>query len=147
MGALPGDYRILVIDDEIPVLEVMADILVAAGWTVDAFPSPREALARIQGSRYDALVLDLYMHELPGLLVHAKVRLLDRELASRTVFVSGHFSGEELARLVPGSRFLPKPFRAEALTGMVGMALPDAPRRLSGGEPASDRRDGTSGRS
>jgi DNA-binding NtrC family response regulator len=147
MGALPSDYRILVIDDEIPVLEVMTDILAGVGWSVDAYRSPLEALTHVKGGRYDALVLDLYMQELSGLLVYAHVSFLDHELASRTVFVSGHLTSEDLARaLCATPRFLPKPFRAEALTGMVGMALPDTPRRLTAGL-ASDRRDGTSSRS
>ena len=147
MSALPSDYKILVIDDEIPVLEVMADILSAAGWTIEAYRSPLEALSHVKRGRYDALVLDLYMQELSGLLVHAHVSFLDHELAARTVFVSGHFGAEELAReLATTPRFLPKPFRAEALTGMVGMALPDTPRRFSAGF-ASNRRGGSSGRS
>lgn len=147
MAPLPSDYRILVVDDEVPVLEVMADILSAAGWSVDALASATEAFSRVKRARYDVLVVDLYMPELPGLLLHAKVKLVDRELWTRTVFVSGHFSSEELKRELSGSpRFVPKPFRSEALIGMVGMALPETPRGLSGAS-ASSRRDGTSGRS
>jgi hypothetical protein len=45
------------------------------------------------------------------------------------VFVSGHFSSEELKRELEGTpRFVPKPFRIEVLVGAVGMALPDVPR-------------------
>jgi len=147
MKPLPCDYRILVVDDEVPVLEVMADLLTGVGWTVDAQKSPLEALSRIKRTRYDALVLDLYMPELPGLLVHAKIKFIDRELSARTVFVSGHFASEELEGSLAGSpRFLPKPFRAEALIGMVGLALPEIPRSVIV-RPASSRPDGTSGRS
>ena len=32
------DYRILIVDDEKPVLEVMTEILQSAGWTVDSAP-------------------------------------------------------------------------------------------------------------
>ena len=146
MASQPQDFRILVVDDEVPVLEVMADILSAAGWTVDAIASPAEALVKVKRGRYDALVLDLYMPELPGLLRHAKLKFVDRELAQRTVFVSGHFSSDELKRALEGSpRFVPKPFRAEALLGMVGMALPEVPRNLSAAS-ASSRPAGTPGR-
>lgn len=147
MTPQPSDFRILVVDDEIPVLDVMAEILSAAGWTVDATASPTEALERIRRTRYDALVVDLSMPELPGLLLHAKVKVADRELHARTVFVSGHFGSDDLRRELEGSPwFVPKPFRAEALIGMVGMALPEIPRSVSAAS-ASVRPGGTRARS
>ncbi len=125
-------FHILVVDDEVPVLEVMADMLEGAGWRVDATPSAAVALQRVKRTRYDALVLDLYMPELPGLLLHSKLKFIDRELWTRTVFVSGHFSTEELRRSLEGTpRFVAKPFKAETLVGTVGMALPEVPRAIS----------------
>ena len=135
-------FHILVVDDEVPVLEVMAEMLEGAGWKVDAFSSAAVALQRIKRTRYDALVLDLYMPELPGLLLHSKVKFIDRELWGRTVFVSGHFSTEELRRSLEGTpRFVSKPFKSESLVGTVGMALPEVPRAISEGT-ASSRPDG-----
>ncbi len=137
----------MVVDDELSVLEVMSEMLQSAGWQVDALTNAAEAIRRVKRTRYDALVLDLYMPDLPGLLVHSKLKFIDRELWSRTVFVSGHFSTEDLRRSLEGTpRFVPKPFKSEALVGTVGMALPAVPRAVSGG-PASNRPDGTPGRS
>ncbi len=135
------EFRILVVDDEIPVLEVMADMLATAGWQVEALTNGTEALARIKRTRYDALVLDLYMPDLPGLLLHSKLKFIDRELWTRTVFVSGHFSTDDLRRSLEGTpRFVAKPFKSEALVGVVGLALPDVPRSLS--ETAASNRPG-----
>jgi CheY-like chemotaxis protein len=142
-----NEFRILVVDDEVPVLEVMAEMLEGAGWRVDALSSPAEAIQRIKRTRYDALVLDLYMPEIPGLILHSKLKFIDRELWGRTVFVSGHFSTEELRRSLEGTpRFVPKPFKSEALVGIVGMALPEVPRAISE-KAASDRPDSTPVRS
>ena len=92
------------------------------------------AIQRVKRTRYDALVLDLYMPELPGLLFHSKLKFIDRELWTRTVFVSGHFSTDDLRRSLEGSpRFVPKPFKAEALVGTVGMALPEVSRTIGEG--------------
>ena len=127
-----NEFHIIVVDDEIPVLEVMAEMLEGAGWRVDAFSNAAEALLRIKRTRYDALVLDLYMPDLPGLLLHSKLKFIDRELWTRTVFVSGHFSTEDLRRSLEGSpRFVPKPFKSDALVGTVGLALPEFPRSIS----------------
>jgi len=141
------DYRILVVDDEISVLEVMAEMLQGAGWKVDALTNGAEAVQRVKRTRYDALVLDLYMPELPGLLLHSKLKFIDRELWSRTVFVSGHFSTDDLRRSLEGSpRFVPKPFKSETLVGIVGLALPQVPRSISEGAVPT-RRDDTPVRS
>src|SRR5262245_19637588 len=135
-------FHIIVVDDERAVLEVMTEMLESAGWKVDAFSTAAEALLRIKRTRFDALVLDLYMPDLPGLLLHSKLKFIDRELWKRTVFVSGHFSTEELRRSLEGSpRFVPKPFKAETLVGVVGMALPDVPRSVSE-SAAAGRPDG-----
>lgn len=151
MGAndpvLANAFRILVVDDEVPVLEVMVEILQAAGWTVDAMSNGVEAIQRIKRSRYDALVLDLYMPDIPGLLLHSKLKFIDRELWNHTVFVSGNFSTEELRRSLESSpRFVPKPFKAETLVQTVELALPATPRALSG-EVASNRHVRTTVRS
>jgi DNA-binding NtrC family response regulator len=125
-------FHLIVVDDEISVLDVMKETLEGAGWTVDAFSTPAAALRGIKRTRYDALVLDLYMPELPGLLLHSKLKFIDRELWQRTVFVSGHFSTEDLRRSMEGSaRFVAKPFKPEALVEIVGQALPEVPRSVS----------------
>jgi CheY-like chemotaxis protein len=129
-----SDFRILVVDDEISVLEVMAEMLTTAGWSVEAVSNPVEAITKVKRNRYDALVLDLYMPDLPGLLLHSKIKFIDRELWTRTVFVSGHFSTDDLRRSLEGTpRFVPKPFKAEALLGTVGLTLPELPRRKQPG--------------
>ena len=136
------EFHIVVVDDEISVLEMMTDMLEGAGWRVDAFSSGAEALQRIKRTRYDAAVLDLYMPDIPGLLIHSKLKFIDRELWTRTVFVSGHFSTEDLRRSLEGSaRFVPKPFKSDALVGTVGLALPAVPRAVSEAA-ASGRPDG-----
>ena len=141
------DYRILVVDDEISVLEVMAEMLATAGWQVEALSNGIEALSRIKRTRYDALVLDLYMPDLPGLLLHSKLKFIDRELWTRTVFVSGHFSTDDLRRSLEGTpRFVAKPYKSEALVGVVGLALPEVPRSVSAGT-TSNRQGGTPVRS
>jgi hypothetical protein len=54
------------------------------------------------------------------------------------VFVSGHFSTEDLRRSLEGTpRFVPKPFKAEALVGTVGMALPEVSRTIGEGTASS----------
>jgi CheY-like chemotaxis protein len=125
----PSDYRILVVDDEQPVLDLMAEILGQRGWTIEAFDSPQRALRRTKMQRFDALVLDLYMPELPGMLFHAKLSLTDPQLSQRTLFVTGHFSRDELRRDLEGRAVvLLKPFEPAELVSNVERLLPPHPR-------------------
>jgi CheY-like chemotaxis protein len=123
-------FRVLVVDDEKPVLELMTDILEEADLRVQATDSPLEALRMVKLHMFDALVLDVYMPELPGMLLHAKLKFIDPELAKRTVFVSGQFSREELRNhLEKSAILLPKPFEPRTLVEAVRNILPDKPRK------------------
>jgi DNA-binding response OmpR family regulator len=59
--------RILILDDNAALLHVLALNLSAAGFTVTAFGSPREALKNIHEA--DVLVTDYHMPEMTGLEV------------------------------------------------------------------------------
>jgi CheY-like chemotaxis protein len=129
----PADFKIIVIDDEKVVLDLMADILELNGWTVEAFNSPIDGLARMKKVKFDALTLDLYMPEMPGMLVHAKLKVVDPELALHTVFVTGHFNRQELKRdLENGAHLLLKPFEPAELLDTMSKILPTAPRSANG---------------
>lgn len=122
-------FKVLIVDDEWPLLELMGDILGEAGYLITAESSPVAALDLIKRQRFDVLVQDVYMPELHGMLFHAKVKLLDRELATRTVFVSGKFSRDELKHdLEQTHRLLPKPFRPLELVQLVQNVQPTEPR-------------------
>ncbi len=134
------DYRILVVDDEVAVLETMVEMLEAAGWSIDAMTSAVEALQRIKRNKYDAMVVDLYMPDIPGLLLHSKIKFIDRDLWNRTVFVSGHFSTDDLRKSLEGSpRFVAKPFKARALIETVELTLPPTPRVFSAAASTNPR--------
>jgi len=123
------NFHVLVVDDEKPILDLVTEILNNEGWEVQATTSPLDALQIVKLHKFDALVLDVYMPELPGMLFHAKLKLLDPDLARRTVFVSGHFNRDDLREhLEQSAQFLPKPFEPEALVSTLHKVLPDKVR-------------------
>ncbi len=116
-------------DDEPAVLQVLKDMLTAMGYEPVAVASPSEALQKAKRQRFDALVLDLYMPEMSGMLFHAKLRVFDPELAEHTVFISGYVSRDELrSHLASTAAFLEKPFRAQDFAQLVRKVLPARPR-------------------
>ena len=58
--------RILIIDDEIEMCEVLKDGLEQRGFEVTARTSPTQAFAILMESRFDAAITDLNMREMNG---------------------------------------------------------------------------------
>jgi CheY-like chemotaxis protein len=131
-GPQATGYRVLIVDDERPVLELIDEVLHVNGFETLAVASPVEALKKARIQKFDALVLDLYMPEMSGMLFHAKLKVIDAELASRTVFISGYIAKEELRNHLSGNpTFLEKPFKTDDLVTMVRSVLPPVPRQVS----------------
>jgi DNA-binding NtrC family response regulator len=59
--------RILVVDDDASILGLIKAILKREGYEVDTANGGREALAKIELTAYDVIVLDLMMPEVNGL--------------------------------------------------------------------------------
>ena len=123
-------YKVLIVDDEKAVLEVVNEMLEQAGYETVAVSSPVEALKKAKRQKFDAVILDVYMPEMSGMLFHAKLRVVDSELAGRTVFMSGYVSRDELRQYLSATpTFLEKPFKSQQLSEMVSRVLPSEPRR------------------
>ena len=119
-----GVGSILVVDDEAPVRDVVAQGLVAAGYRVAVAGGPAEALRIIEaGFLPDLLLTDVRMPEMSGVELDREVRKhCDGVL---TLFMSG-YSEEILAPsgvLEEGIEFLGKPFRLPHLLKRVRSLL------------------------
>src|SRR3989442_15546013 len=73
--------RILVVDDEAPVREVLTEYFVTEGNAVEEATNGAEALTAIRGGRADHVLLDVRMPRLDGVLVLRRVRELDQNAA------------------------------------------------------------------
>jgi two-component system alkaline phosphatase synthesis response regulator PhoP len=111
--------RVLVVDDEQRIREMLRDALSEAGWEVDTAPDSAEALQRIKENLYDAAVLDFALPDMDGVQLHSEIRRLDAELADHTIFISGVGQSEERLRYFESDAggFLAKPFEVEELVG------------------------------
>lgn len=66
IGRLPTPTRVLVVDDERDVRDLVARVLRAVGYLVDEASDGQEALDHLQGERPDLVLLDLMMPGLDG---------------------------------------------------------------------------------
>ncbi len=104
--------RILVVDDEESVRDLLRDALVETGWAVDTAGTAAEALRLIKENLYDAAVLDFALPDTNGVMLHRKIREMDPELAQRTLFISGVAQSDQRLDYfgADGIGFVSKPF-------------------------------------
>lgn len=110
--------RLLVVDDEPPVLKIVSRILATENYDVASADSGEAAASMVQDPQFggiDLLVTDLMMPGMNGRQLAALVR--ERNPAVRVLYVTGFadtlFKG--LQELGDGESFIEKPFGAEGL--------------------------------
>lgn len=132
--AAPFDERprVLIVDDDPAVLEVMRDVLDAAGFCVDAVANCADARRRFADGvdRYVAVVTDLVLPDGSGADLIADFRAAHARMP--VIVCSGQEIGEAKAQLSgvgPGVRLLPKPFPPALLVDAVSDAYTARSRR------------------
>jgi DNA-binding response OmpR family regulator len=105
--------RVLVVDDEQAILELLAEVLGAEGYVVDVAENAADAIELIREHMYAAAILDFNLPDMDGVRLHRTIRQMDAELALRTLFTSGLVqSDDNLGYYAHESGgFLPKPFQ------------------------------------
>ena len=113
--------RILVVDDEQSVRELLRDALAEFGWAVDTAGTGAEALQLVRDNLYNAAVLDFALPDTNGVMLHRKIREMDPELAQCTLFISGLAQPDQRLDYfgADGSGFLSKPFNVEDVVAQL----------------------------
>ncbi len=123
--AAGGSERVLVVEDDAKVREIVERSLRSAGYGVVAASSGEEAVRRVEEGLHaiDLLVTDVVMPGMGGPEVARRV--LERVPGVRALFVSG-YTHDAIGRhgvLDEGIHFLPKPFTSESLLAAVRAVL------------------------
>jgi CheY-like chemotaxis protein len=127
--------RILVVDDESTVREILAEILESQGHTVMIADGGRRALNLLSENEFDIIFTDLGMPEMNGWEVAKFVKLMHPHMP--VIMTTGW--GEEIdparAALEGVDRVVAKPFQMTEILELVAQVLPETEI-----EPASDAR-------
>jgi signal transduction histidine kinase/ActR/RegA family two-component response regulator len=107
--------RVLVIDDEETIDELITEILSEEGSQVDSASTGEQALQKMKEQRYDLIVCDIRMPGMDGREVYSKIERSEPQLAERFLFVTGDISEQTRAFLKKTHRpYLMKPFTMNA---------------------------------
>jgi signal transduction histidine kinase/ActR/RegA family two-component response regulator len=115
-----GSLRILVIDDEDYVRELLADILEREGCEVSLAGEGREALRLFDSAAYDAVFTDVGLPGMSGWEVARAVRERDERVALAVITGWGDTVTPEEQSEAQADWIVPKPFTVERIAGLVG---------------------------
>jgi two-component system NtrC family sensor kinase len=117
--------RLLVVDDEPEIAELIGEMLAGAGYEVMTAESGAVALAMLEEARFDAIVSDLHMPELDGAGLWREVKRTRPALARRMLFVTGDTLSPTARQFLDEARCdrLNKPFAKAELLARVAALL------------------------
>lgn len=126
--AMPA--TILVVDDESLIRELLSEILEHAGYAVDTARDGVDALSRIAGRDYSAVISDACMPRMGGIELYRELARRHPDLASRFLLVTGDSLGGAIRAFLDetGVPCIGKPFRPGeirmAIAGRLGAPSP-----------------------
>lgn len=121
----PRARRVLVVDDDPNILELIVTRLEIAGFETRRARNGQEALQRLTEFRPEAMVLDINMPVLDGFAVLAHMQAHGLTGKTATMVLTARNNAEDVAKAVRlGARdYLSKPFKDEVLLQRVGRLL------------------------
>lgn len=122
-------YRILVVDDEPDITLVFRTSLEQAGFDVDAFNDPQDALAQVTAGKYDLLLLDIRMLKMNGFELYKAILKIDDK--PKVCFITAfEIYYDEFKRVFPNLHvkcFIRKPISTKDLVKQVRAELESPP--------------------
>jgi DNA-binding response OmpR family regulator len=117
--------RILLVDDDPLITQLIVDMLSLDGHDVDTAPNGIAALNRVQRRRYDLILSDLHMPELDGLGLYRELGRRQAHPQHKFIFLTGTGGASEAHRVVQetGLPLLRKPFNLVELLALVRKML------------------------
>jgi two-component system response regulator PilR (NtrC family) len=130
----PG-LRILVVDDEEVIRDVLESLLEREGWSVSVAENAAEAIELFETDPYDVVLLDLMLPDRPGLEVLRELRRRDPDAVVVIVTAYSSIEGAIQAMREGAFHYIPKPFQNQEVLltvrkGAEARRLTEENRRL-----------------
>jgi CheY-like chemotaxis protein len=111
---------ILVVEDDPQVRDVVAQMLLTLGYTVESCSNGIEALSRCAESTFDLVLVDMMMPEMNGAELIQRIKSMSG--STRTLIMTGYGAQpEEMEAL--NTLVIPKPFDLETLSDFILQTL------------------------
>lgn len=123
--AIPAGLRVLVVDDEEPLRELVAEALAMRGVRVETAADGQEALELLGRVHVDVVILDVHMPGMPGTEVWERLNNTNPALARRSIFCTGSVVRESTRSFIgkTGCPYVAKPFEWAEVFDAIATAL------------------------
>jgi signal transduction histidine kinase/CheY-like chemotaxis protein len=120
--------RILAVEDEPTVAQLIVDVLREQGHQVDAVLDGQDALRRLTRAQYDLIICDLRMPHFDGQAVYQSLLRTGSPLLKRILFITGDVIAPQTREFLEPNHlpYLAKPFLVEELQMAVNRLLDPA---------------------
>jgi CheY-like chemotaxis protein len=120
--------RVLVVDDQEHMRELLVETLSADGHTVDPAEDGVAALRLIDQQTYDLVVSDLQMPQVDGPKLYEEVRKRRPDSAPRFVFITGEDEAPGYGRFLVDTKapVVTKPFKLKEFRQLLATLFPSA---------------------
>ena len=114
---------VCLVDDEASVIAAVGRLLASDGFAVQAFNDPNSFLAHVETHPVALAILDIWMEQMTGLEVQAKLRRMSPQ--TRVIVMTGHQDSavEQMALDAGAEAFFTKPFDDDRFLAAVHRAL------------------------
>ena len=115
--------RVMVVDDELEVRQVLCEFLEARGYQVQPVESGTQALAVLDGFKPDVVLLDVSMPEMDGVETLKRIVSLHPTLPVIMVTANADIVVTSQLLALGAADYIPKPFDLEYLDQAVGIQV------------------------
>jgi CheY-like chemotaxis protein len=113
--------KILVVDDEAVIRQLLIQLLSRKGHKVEAVDNGNDAMEMLNRTDYDLILLDIKLPGISGSEVYEHIKAKDRELAKKVIFITGDIMGADTKDFL-GNTGIPritKPFDIQKLSAEI----------------------------
>ena len=117
------DVRILVVDDDKELADVLVESLSDLGYLAEAAYGGREALNRFESGAFQLVITDLKMPDMDGMALLDAVKARDTQAV--VMVISGYGTIESAVKAIKNGAydFIPKPIKMAELEVIIDRAL------------------------
>jgi len=121
--------RILIIDDEPNVQEVLAKSLASRGYTVETAGDGEQGLARLAASEFDVILCDFRMPNFSGMDFYRRIKSDRPHMARKIIFITGDTANLATRRFIEENdlTILEKPFELPDLLQVIHLVNEKVP--------------------
>ena len=130
--------KLLIVDDDSDIVQVLKMGLLKKGFMVDAFTNPQEALQSFKSDAesYCLVLSDVRMPSISGIQLSKKVKEVNPNVKVILMTAFG-INGNEFSKVFPSTQvdgFVQKPIGIQDLTGKILSLIGDTKNRKKGDE-------------